>query len=98
MKRDNFATAQHSTDNSFSYVKKALVKVPPNDFDPKTVKDGLDRIDLEIHDIDQNIPEEEFENDDELEELIRANKLLRDKVSQIADLVVSAITKASSLK
>ena len=75
-----------------------MVKVPPNDFDPKTVKEGLDRIDLEIHDIDQNIPEEEFENDNELEELIRANKLLRDKVSQIADLVVSAITKASSLK
>lgn len=94
VKRDNFATAPHSTDHSFSYVKKAIKKLPPNDFDPKTVKEGLDLIDLEIHDLDQNIPEEEYEKDDELEELIRANKLLRDKVSQISDLVVSAITKA----
>ena len=98
MRNDSFATAPHLSDNSFSYVKKPKRKIPPNDFDPLTVKGGLEAIDLEIHDIDEHIPEEAFENDDEIEELIRANKILRDKVSQIADLVVSAITKASTLK
>lgn len=73
--------------------------MPLNDFDPKTVKDGLDQIDYELHDIDKNIPDEELEMDDnETEELIRANKILRDKVGQIADLVVSAIEKAATLR
>lgn len=44
-----------------------------------------------------NIPEAEFE-DEETEELLRANKILRDKVGQIADLVVSAISKAAALR
>ena len=37
-------------------------------------------------------------DDNETEELIRANKILRDKVGQIADLVVSAIEKAATLR
>lgn len=95
----SFNTRSQSTENNFTFVKKHKPKLPPNDFDPDTVKDGLDQIDLEIQDIDQNLPEEELENDvNETEDLIRANKILRDKVSQIADLVVSAISKAASLR
>jgi hypothetical protein len=95
----SFNTRSQSTENNFTFVKKHKPKLPPNDFDPDTVKEGLDLIDLEIQDIDQNLPEEELENDvNQTEDLIRANKILRDKVSQIADLVVSAINKAAVLR
>jgi len=74
-------------------------KQGPNDFDPLTVKDGLEAIDLEMVDIDQNMPSIEYDRDDyETEELMKANKILREKVGQITDLVVSAIMKASNLK
>lgn len=43
------------------------------------------------------MPTIEYE-DYECEELMKANKVLREKVGQITDLVVSAITKASNLK
>lgn len=62
------------------------------------IKEGLGEIDLEIHDIDENIPDEVIEDDEEVEDLIRANKLLRDKVGEISDIVESAIEKASSLR
>lgn len=95
---NSLVTGQKTTDG-FSYVKKSKLKIAQNDFDPSTVKDGLQEIDVEIDFIDRNIPDEEFESDDrEVEELIKANKILREKVGQIADLVVSAITKASNLK
>lgn len=97
MRTSSLGTKPPGADNSFTYVKKHVPKMPPNDFDPETVKNGLDQIDYEIHDIDENIPEEEFELD-ETEELMRANKILREKVGQISDLVASAITKASMLK
>lgn len=32
---------------------KPKTKLPTNDFDPDTVKDGLDQIDYEIHDLDK---------------------------------------------
>jgi chromosome segregation ATPase len=99
MRTSSFGASAKLNDSSFSTVKKNRNKLPVNDFDPSTVKDGLEVIDLEIHDIDQNIPPEELEQDDnETEELLKANKVLRDKVGQIADLVVSAITKASTLR
>ena len=99
MRTSSFNRSLLTQGNNFTYVKKTKQKVATNDFDPKTVKDGLDQIDLEIQDIDQNLPEEEYEHDeDETAELIRSNKILRDKVSQIADLVVSAINKAAILR
>lgn len=64
----------------------------------RPVKEGLDQIDLELHDIDKNIPDEALEEDDETEELIRANKILRDKVGTVLDLVVSAVDKADSIR
>ena len=79
--------------------KVKFAKVPPNDFDPLTVKDGLDAIDLEMADIEENMPSIEYDQDDyETEELMKANKILRLKVGQITDLVVQAIKKASSIK
>lgn len=63
------------------------------------MKDGLDAIDLEIADIEQNMPSIEYDQDDyETEELMKANKILREKVGQITDLVVQAISKAATLK
>ena len=95
----NFATNPTLTDNSFSYTKKLRLKVPQNDFDSSTVKDGLDAIDIELDEIDKIIQNEELAGDGNgLDELVKANKALREKVEQIADLVVSAITKASNIK
>jgi hypothetical protein len=74
-----------------------FTKQPANDFDPFTVKDGLDEIDVEMNDIQLNMPTIEYE-DYECEELMKSNKVLREQVGQITDLVVSAITKASNLK
>ena len=62
------------------------------------IDEGLDEIDHEIHYIDEHIPEEDLEDDDEIEGLINSNKLLRDKVSHISDIVSNALEKASSLR
>lgn len=99
VRNSNFSTNPAAHDSSFSHSKKLKLKAPQNDFDSNTVKDGLDLIDIELDEIDQSIQNGDLAGDgNQLEELIKANKLLREKVEQIADLVVSAITKASGLK
>lgn len=99
VRNQSFATNTAVHDNSFTQTKKLKLKVPQNDFDPKTVKDGLDVIDLELDAIDQSIQNGDLAGDrNQIEEIVQANKTLREKVEQIADLVVSAITKASNLK
>lgn len=73
-----------------------MINRVPEKFRP--VKEGLDQIDLELHDIDKNITDEALEEDAETEELIQANKLLRDKVGTVLDLVISAVDKADSIR
>lgn len=85
--------------NSFSYAKRKRIRLPQNDFDSSTVKKGIDEIDLEMEDIENNMPDSVYDNDDgEIEELMSANLILRQKVKEIADLVVGAIKKACILK
>jgi hypothetical protein len=89
----------NTIDSSKARRNVKYAKQPNSDFDPLSVKDGLDAIDLEIADIDQYMPSIEYDQDDyETEELMKANKILRLKVGQITDLVVQAIKKASNIK
>ncbi|CAI2368791.1 unnamed protein product [Moneuplotes crassus] len=62
------------------------------------IKEGLEDIDHEMHYIDENIPEDALEEDEELDGLINSNKLLREKVHHISDIVLSAVEKATSLR
>jgi len=70
-----------------------------NDFDDTTVNEGLDEIDLILDQLENNIPEEIYEYDDyEVEEMMKSNRLLREKIGDISQMVATAIQKASKLK
>ena len=72
---------------------------PPNDFDIFTVNDGMDDIDIMIDQLENNVPEELYETDEiDVDQMMKVNRGLRDKIKDIGDLVISAITKASMLK
>jgi uncharacterized coiled-coil DUF342 family protein len=62
------------------------------------MREDLDKIDIELNDIDKNIPDEVLEEDEETDELIKANKMLREKVGTVLNLVVSAVEKADAIR
>lgn len=70
-----------------------------HDFDVNTVNDGLDEIDLLLDELANDIPEDLYENDDfNIEEMMNANRHLREKIGEISTMVISAISKAAILK
>jgi hypothetical protein len=90
-----------------TYSRKHIPKAAPinlrityNDFDVNTVNDGLDEIDELLVELENNEPDEEQEEFDEfdLDEMMKANRNLRDKIGDISTMVISAISKAAVLK
>lgn len=74
-------------------------KAPSNDFDPSSVNDGLNEIDLLIDQLENGAPEEIYEDEDlEVDTMMGSNRQLRDKIGEIAQFVMNAITKAAMLK
>ena len=74
-------------------------KVATNDFDPDSVNDGLNEIDILLDQLETKIPEDVYETDDfEVDEMMKVNRHLRDKIGEISQFVASAITKARTLK
>jgi hypothetical protein len=73
--------------------------LPPNDFDVMTVNDGLDEIDIMIDELENDIPEDVYENENlDVDQMMKVNRDLRDKIKEIGGFVITAITKASQLK
>jgi hypothetical protein len=90
-----------------TYSRKHIPKAAPvnlrityNDFDVNTVNDGLDEIDALLVELENNDPDEgsEENNEFDLEEMMKANRNLRDKIGEISTMVISAISKAAVLK
>lgn len=72
---------------------------PPGDFDTETVNDGLDEIDLMLDQLERDVPDDLYEDADfEVDEMMKANRMLREKIGDIASMVITAIQKASKLK
>jgi predicted peroxiredoxin len=70
-----------------------------NDFDVLTVTEGLDDIDIMLDVLEKDIPEDVYEGIDfDVEEMMKANRALRDKIHDISEMVITAIQKASKLK
>lgn len=70
-----------------------------NDFDVMTVTEGLDDIDIMLDVLEKDIPEDVYEGVDfDVEEMMKANRALRDKIHDISEMVITAIQKASKLK
>lgn len=70
-----------------------------NDFDTESVFEGLDEIDMIIDQLENDIPEDVFEDEEvEVEDMMKANRMLREKIGDIAKMVVTAIQKAAKLK
>ena len=79
--------------------KGVKIKAPPNDFDPDTVNDGLDEIDILIDQLENGIPDDVYETEEfEVDGMMKANRRLREKIGQISNMVINAITKAGNLK
>lgn len=75
------------------------LKSTTNDFDPDSINDGLDEIDILIDQLEQGVPEDIYETEElDIDGMMRANRLLRDKIGQISQMVINAITKAGNLK
>jgi hypothetical protein len=92
-----------NTKYSRKYIAKAAPvnpRIAHNDFDVNTVNDGLDEIDDILVELENNEPDEgsEEENEFDLEEMMKANRNLRDKIGEISTMVISAISKAAVLK
>ncbi|CAI2387337.1 unnamed protein product [Moneuplotes crassus] len=77
------------------------------DFDPNTVYDGIEEIDLDLEEMEENMDNlddtglEETESDrldEEIEILMEANKKLLQKVNICAGVVANGISKAATLK
>lgn len=78
---------------------KSIINAPPNDFDVMTVNDGLDEIDIMIDQLENDIPEDIYEMEEiDVDEMMKVNRSLRDKIKEIGSFVISAITKAAQLK
>lgn len=70
-----------------------------NDFDVNTVNMGMDEIDIMLDELENQIPDEVYEDDDfDVDGMVKANRLLRDKIHEISQMVVTAIQKALKLK
>jgi hypothetical protein len=70
-----------------------------SDFDVDDVKNGMNDIDLLLEELEENMPEDVLEHDDyEVDELLKTNRALKDKIKDISEMVISAIQKASQLK
>ena len=73
--------------------------LPPNDFDPESVENGLHHIDMELHDLEQFMPEEVYEVDDfDVDDMLLANQKLREKIKDIVIVVKEAISRAAAFK
>ena len=59
----------------------------------------MDAIDIEIDQLEGGVPEDidEFGNID-IDTMLKANRSLRDKIKEISDLVVTAVTRAEVIK
>jgi chromosome segregation ATPase len=72
---------------------------PQNDFDVLTVNDGMQEIDIILDTLENDIPDDVYENEDfDVDQMMKVNRGLRDKILEISSFVITAITKASQLK
>lgn len=80
-------------------LKPNNLPLPTNDFDVETVNDGMNEIDYMLGELEADIPEDIYESVEiDVEAMIKANHLLRDKIKDISEMVITAIKKASLLK
>lgn len=69
-----------------------------SDFDETNIPHGLDELDEEMNQIEEQKPSEEGDKwDEEINDLIQANKELRGKVYDISEMVAQAIVKAKQI-
>jgi len=63
-----------------------------NDLNTDTILSGIENLDLEMEKLESKRPYE-WDDDEEVEEIISANKELRDKVNEVSQLVKKTLTK-----
>ncbi|CAI2365978.1 unnamed protein product [Moneuplotes crassus] len=82
-----------------SYTKQVnlTVKKMREDLDPENIMDGIEKLDLEVQRLDEQIPPD-FQYEVEISEMVDANKELKDKVNEIALLVKNSLAKINKPK
>ena len=65
-----------------------------NDLNTDTLLSGIEALDLEMQKLENNKPYE-WDDDDEVDHIIAANKELRDKVNDVSMLVKKTLIKIS---
>jgi hypothetical protein len=70
-----------------------------DDFNPETVDEGINEIDLTIDLLEQNMPKDIYEIVDyDIDSMIKSNRELRDKIKEITTIVKSCIKRAAEFK
>jgi len=70
-----------------------------DDFNPNNVNDGMEEIDILMDQLEGHIPDEAYGYDEfDVEEMVKSNRLIRDKIRDISSIVSAAISKAAILK
>lgn len=77
------------------------IKLPAtiDDFNPYNVDDGMDEVDVIMNQLEAEIPDEAYEYEEfDIDEMLKSNRTIRDRIREISVIVTAAITKAAILK
>ena len=70
-----------------------------DEFDTKDIDEGMDEIDILMDQLQGTMPDDAYEVADfDIDEMVRVNLNLRDKIKDITFIVKESITKAGELK
>ena len=86
------------TRKSYQHYTKLVISIK-QDLDPNNILDKIETIDVELDKLEHNIPDG-LDADDisEVEEMMKANKDLRQKVSEVSEMVKTTLVKVNKLR
>lgn len=71
-----------------------LVITIKHDMDPSNLLDKIHTLDVEMNKLENNIPTNcDEEEKQEIDEMVQANRELREKVTEVSELVKNTLTK-----
>lgn len=68
-------------------------------YDVSDIKDDMAQIDLMMDELEGNIPEDVYDVDEvDVDDLLRANRMFRDRFKEVSEVVIQAISNAAAMK
>jgi hypothetical protein len=69
------------------------------DMNPDNILEGITLLDAEMQRLETKYPDDcEYDDQQEIDEIIEGNRILREKVNEISNIVKTALTKINVIK